>query len=347
MKKRMFKLPVMLGIFLLFTTNNAHAQILKKLLDNVKSTTENRINQKVSEQTNKALDKLDSAAFRSVAQNQAADSESINKILEAYTQAAGQNPNDTSAGSITMKTLGILTRGNGVSAADSAAAIATFKNANGGDGYYYETSSSVITISGTVESMFKTYFTSSGEARVEMDLTAMMGMKGGTPLISISRVANPLYSILLDDTEKKWFLNIVDTAMLNEDNMNYTVTKIGNETINGYPCVHSKLTSKGKSDMDIDIWTSKSVPGYSSLEKWMANTKNITTPEMMKALKQAGADGYFVKMEMKNKDITSTMLLTKADHKNLPASLFVIPADYNETYNNIMLGNMMKAAQKQ
>ena len=67
----------------------------------------------------------------------------------------------------------------------------------------------------------------------------------------------------------------------------------------------------------------------------------------MKALKHAGADGYFVKMEMKNKDITSTMLLTKADHRNLPASLFVRPADYNETYTNIMLGNMMKAAQKQ
>ncbi len=336
----------MLGMLLLFSSYHAQAQILKKILNNVKSTAENRVNEKVTEQTNKAFDHLDSVAFNK-SQSKAADSASINKILEAFTQAAGQNPNDTSAASLTMKTLGILTRGNGVSAADSAAAIATFKNANGGDGFYYETSSSVITKSGTVESMFKTYFTSSGEARMEMDLSAMMGMKGGTPLISISRLANPLYSILLDDTEKKWFLNIVDTAMLNAGNMNYTVTKIGNETINGYPCVHSKLTSKGKSDMDIDIWTSKSVPGYTKLEQWMANTKTITTPDMMKALKRAGAEGFFIKMEMKNKDITSTMLLTKVEQKSLPASLFVIPAGYSETENNIMLGNMMKAAQKQ
>jgi Domain of unknown function (DUF4412) len=99
--------------------------------------------------------------------------------------------------------------------------------------------------------------------------------------------------------------------------------------------------------MDMDIWTCKNVPGYSQLEKMMATSKSVATPDMLEALKQADADGYFVKIEIKNKEVSSEMLLTKVEQKTIPASLFAIPAGYTESRNNGMIGNMMKAAQNQ
>ena len=90
--------------------------------------------------------------------------------------------------------------------------------------------------------------------------------------------------------------------------------------------------------MDMDIWTCKSVPGYSLMEKMMITSKSMVTPDMFNALKQAGADGYFVKIEIKNKDVSSEMLLTKVEQKNLAASLFAIPAGYTESKYNGVIG---------
>ena len=73
----------------------------------------------------------------------------------------------------------------------------------------------------------------------------------------------------------------------------------------------------------------------------------MITPDMFNALKRAGADGYFVKIEIKDKDISSEMLLTKVEQKNLAASLFAIPAGYTESKYNGVIGNMMKNAQNQ
>ena len=200
---------------------------------------------------------------------------------------------------------------------------------------------------GTAKSVNKTWFTTSGEGRVEMNLAAMMGVNGARPMsVGISRISKPNYSMILDDEDKTYSLNIIDTSLINSGNK-YTVTKIGNETIGGYPCVHTRLTSSGRNKMDMDIWTCMSVPGYSLMEKMMTSSKSMVTPDMFKALKQAGADGYFVKIEIKGKNISSEMLLTKVEQKNLAASLFAIPAGYTESKYNGVIGNMTKNAQNQ
>ena len=54
---------------------------------------------------------------------------------------------------------------------------------------------------------------------------------------------------------------------------------------------------------------------------------------MMKALQDAGADGFFVKMVTREKgkaEPLTTMELTKAEKKSLPASLFEVPAGYTK-----------------
>ena len=233
-------------IFALLYATDSNAQFLKKIMATVKSTAENNANNKAGDETNKAIDKTFDAETSKPSGNTShgtvGDSAATNSVLGAFAKAAQQNPNDTSAADVTMKALGILAGGGGVSAADSAAAIESFMKANGGTGFYYETTNTVVTEKGTVKSVNKTWFAASGEARVEMNLAAMMGVSGGSPMIGISRASKPTYSIILDDEDKTYSLNIIDTSLINSDNK-YTVTKIGNETIGGYPCVHAKLTS--------------------------------------------------------------------------------------------------------
>jgi hypothetical protein len=321
-----------MSFFLLLGINNSNAQIFKKLLNTV---------------TKGAQGKAGDSLLKQNQSNQP-DTASANRVLNAFAKAARDNPNDTSSADLTMKALGNLTGGGGVSAADSAAAIKKFRTASGGSGFYYETIITVTTKErGTVTSKSKSYVTNTGEGRSEMDMAAMMGIKNGSPLIGISRGGLPGYSIIIDDKSKTYSLNVIDTSLINGVNETYNVTKIGNETVQGYNCIHSKLVmaSKGmfKSSTTMEIWTSTAVPGYSNLRRMMSS-QNIT-PGMIQALDHAGCGGYFVKIASGKKDYAMTMTIATAEAKTLPAALFFIPQGYAEAKGNLMFANMMQSAQ--
>jgi hypothetical protein len=263
---------------------------------------------------------------------------------------------DSASSAAVMKYLGKIGQANAVSPADSAAAIATFKKSGGGgSGVHYQY---LITATGKQKNPIKdtmnAYITNSGQGRSEMNLAGMIaaaaGVKtGGSPLVAISNVAKRNYSVFLDADSKSYSLNIIDTSLINSGRDSYQVTKIGNETIDGYNCAHAKLTSnygKGitKHSTTMDIWTSADVPGYTMLKNWMS-TQNVT-PKMMQALDQAGCGGFMVKMANQTKDLNYSMDLIKAEKNSFPASMFSIPPGYTESKYNLMMMNMMQAAQK-
>jgi hypothetical protein len=330
----MKKIPISIAILIatLFFTNSLHAQFLKKIINSVKQSTQN-----------KASDKADSSVqskLTSGNSSSSGDTVSTNKVLRAFAKAGADNPNDTSASDLTMKALGNLMGGGGVSKADSVAAIKSFTSAKGGTGMFYQY---ITTISskqmGTHNDTTSTYFSSNGEGRSEMNLAGMMGVKGGNKLIIISHANQPQYSLTLDANDKTYSLNVIDTSLINSSMENYQVTKVGNEIVQGFNCTHAKLTStsgKGafKSSSTFDIWTSADVQGYALLKKFMT-MKNIT-PKMMQALNQAGCGGFFVKMTSQNKDFSMNMTLMKTQEKNFPSSLFSIPAGYTESKENMM-----------
>jgi hypothetical protein len=251
---------------------------------------------------------------------------------------------DTSAAALAMKTLNSLISGKSITAADSAAAIKSFRSASGGRGIVYEFITDVNSKRrGPVKDTTITYFTLSGEGRTEMNLAGMMGVNGGHKLVTLSRISSSRYSITLDDADNTYSLNVIDSSLLNAGGENYTVTKIGEETVNGYRCIHSKLVSEfGTAGFKVttthDVWTSTQVPGYAELKKMTANQR--VPVKMMRALEQAGCEGAMVKMYMQSKDITTNMSLISAKEKTLPASLFIIPSGYKESQQN-MFRHMM------
>ena len=268
----------------------------------------------------------------------AGDTAATNKVLNAFSKAVQQNPNDTSAADITIKALGNLVGGGGVSAADSAAAIKSFMTGTGGSGVVYQYITTMTSKkNGTTKDTTTAYLTNSGDGRSEMRFN--FPGASANKMISIARAPQPKYVVMLYPDSKTYSLTVIDTSLINSGRETYTVTKVGNEVIQGYPCVHSRLTSSpnsrfANSSTTFDIWTSTAVPGYSLIQK-VESLENLK-PGMMQALYQAGCGGSFVKMSSTRPDFSMEMLLTKAEMKAFPASMFAIPEGYTESKENMI-----------
>ena len=271
----------------------------------------------------------------------------LNKVLDAFSKAANENPNDTSASNIAVKALTNLVGGGGISAADSAKAIESFRTAQGGAGYYYETTTTVTNKqTGNHISVSRSYFTNSGEGRSEMNIGAMMGAKNTKDLIVLAHSNHPRYSLILDEQERLYSLNLIDTDLINNNAANYKVTKLGTETISGFRCIHAMLNrASGRSSFStsvtMEVWTSVEVPGYGLFKKTM--TSQRVTPQMLRALEQAGCDGYVVKLNSNGKDFSMSYTLTLAEKRIIPASLLIIPASYKQSDDNLIFSSMTGA----
>jgi hypothetical protein len=303
----------MLIVALTSASSSLHAQFFKDILNTVKNTAQGRANSKADQTTNKAIDKVPGSG--------------------ATTRSA--TPPDTSAAGM-MKTLGLMTGGGGVSASDSAAAINSYMQGKGGSGFYYQYLTTATSKKGTAKDTSYRWLTNGGEGRSEMRIV-MPGVASGK-LTVVGRANQPTYSILLDPDNKGYSLNLIDTALINSRQVTYKVTKVGDETVDGYACVHVRMTSTSgsglfKSSSSEDLWTSTAVPGYSLYHNLSDQTVNYG---MMQALEKAGAAGMMVKMTASGKDYSMSYELTDAQSGSYPASLFMIPAGYTNNHKNIM-----------
>ncbi len=225
----------------------------------------------------------------------------------------------------------------GISPADSAAAIQQFKTASGGAGQYYQFLDTYTIQKNKKDSVFRDTMslaiTDGHNTRVEFSVF------GGRTEV-LGHAGMPRFSMLLDAQTKTYRLHIIDTAAINRPGgTSYQVVKVGTETVQGYSCIHARMTMStpgSKVSITEDIWTSNDVPGYAALKK-MELIQNVT-PAMMKALEQAGCDGFMVKVVMHSTTYSLDMVLVQAVRKDFPASLFEIPAGYSAATNTNVFG---------
>ncbi|MDP4245066.1 MAG: DUF4412 domain-containing protein [Bacteroidota bacterium] len=354
-----------------------HAQFFKQLLNTAKQTAQNHANDRTSQVTNTALNKVDSAlrfknkgasstgsgSTTGSAVNGTAnslppganlgtnpgtipvDTSATRRVLGAFAQAAAANPNDTSSADLTMKALNMLAGGGGVSASDSAAAIKSFMTATGGSGLFYQyVTTATAKARGTSRDTSSSWMTVNGNGRKEsrINLPAAMGGK----MIVIGHASQPQYSMMLDADKRTYSLNVIDTSLINAGGETYQVSRVGNETVQGFSCTHSRLTTTHgsglfKSTSTMDLWTSTAIPGY-ALYKRMNDMTNLKS-NMIQALDNAGAGGFIVKMTAGDKDYSMSMELLKAETRNCPASLFLIPAGYRKS-DESMMAHMLSGA---
>lgn len=352
--KVMKKLQYFIGIFLTLLISlygeNTHAQFLKRILNDVKNTAQNRADQKANDATNKTLDKVDNATKGknngATTPNSGGQSDQ-DRVFGGFAKAAQDNPNDTSMGDLVAKSLGNIMGGNGVSSEDSAKALSAFKSTgNSGNTrcVYFEMTNSITTDKGkTSTNTTRQWFTGDGRARSEMNLAGMIAAAAGyqmnaKPVVVIAHADMPNYSVTLDDEDKTYSLNVIDQALLDKTGKSYKAHVIGNENVNGYSCKHAVV--KGNK-MVMDMWMSTDVPGYDVYKKAAATAGSGADGGFMSALKAAGVEGFPVKMLEEKSSLSIT--LTKATYIGVNNSFFEIPPGYTQAADNGIITNLMKA----
>jgi hypothetical protein len=251
------------------------------------------------------------------------------------------SPLDTNALKERLAQLQKANAGPSVSPADSAAAIQGFKTATGGGGYFYQYLDTYTFKRGNKDSTFRDSM--SMAITDGHNIRTDMGIFGGRTDL-LGHAGMPRYSLWLDVEQKTYRLHVIDTAAINRpDGSTYQVTRIGNESVAGYSCIHSKLSitmANSKTTIVEDIWTSADVPGFAAIEKMFVSQH--VTPQMMKALDQAGCGGFFVKINVHSAAYSMDMVLAKATRKTFPASDFEIPSGYTEASNVSPFGRMFQ-----
>lgn len=99
--------------------------------------------------------------------------------------------------------------------------------------------------------------------------------------------------------------------------------------VSGFPCRKYKVAmSMGEGE----YWVSKEVPGYAYFkglsQKMMAAHKNNPMMQQMAALENI--DGFLIRSVMGVMGVETTSTVTRIMEKEVPASLFKVPAGYNE-----------------
>lgn len=125
----------------------------------------------------------------------------------------------------------------------------------------------------------------------------------------------------------------------------YTVRRIGKEKLLGYPCAHVLVTSS--QGQQSELWTTKAIP----TGDYMAGMGGdpASSGGLMKALKEAKADGFILKMVQKEAaggEPAMTMEVVKVDRRSLPASTFELPPGYTREEGGMGLGMPPEAKER-
>lgn len=127
---------------------------------------------------------------------------------------------------------------------------------------------------------------------------------------------------------------------------NIKVSKIGNEKLHGFNCVHAKVTAVTHfmnqiQDNEFDVWRSEEVPGSSFLESSIEVLASPFTLSMENELVKMGCKGAIVKIEFNEKSSLVRKELYKITKQNVDDSIFNIPPGYKED-KNTSLYSLMK-----
>jgi len=183
---------------------------------------------------------------------------------------------------------------------------------------------------------------SSVGARTEVEARAPQ--TGGLPLQMkmVMKFSNPDVVYLLNDAAKTYVeINVKDmgNAAKNRPDKEYSVKKLGKEKVASYVCEHLLLTAQD--GRETEVWTTKDLVDLAVFREYMQrNRQGADLQGIMKALKEAGAEGFIAKMISHDKTGAPavTLELVKAEKRAVAASLFEIPAGYKKQAG--MLGMM-------
>lgn len=197
-------------------------------------------------------------------------------------------------------------------------------------------------------------YVSKAATRSEMEMSVpemqQSGMGAGMKMTLLNKLADPEKSYLINDAKKTY--SVLDARKAREqagprsrEEEKWTVTKLGGDTVAGFGCQNFRLEEE-KRKTEVETCVTKDILGSTA---WLTQQGQgrYASNGMMKALRDAGAEGYPVRMAIREKgkpEAMMTMELVRASRQSVPAAMFEIPAGYKE--EDLMSAFMTPEAQQ-
>lgn len=151
---------------------------------------------------------------------------------------------------------------------------------------------------------------------------------GGMTMKHLCMTQSPDVVYMINDNNKTYSETKPDNVALT--GVSYSARKLGEETVNGYKCVHALVTEGTESH---EVWYTKDIPDYEKYARSYKSNKRMYSEQRERALKAAGCEGLPVKTVHKGnvREGDMTMELVKVEKKAFSASDFQIPSGYTKT----------------
>jgi hypothetical protein len=155
---------------------------------------------------------------------------------------------------------------------------------------------------------------------------------------------------LLNDAEKTY--SVIDVkelkakaeAMGVHPDQNYTVKKLGTETVAGFVCQHVQAT--GADGHAMELWTTRDLLDGATFARVFGKNGPVNGG-LMKALADAGVDGFVARLRQQTPQGPVTMELVRVEKSTPPASSFSLPAGYAKSDLPPGMGSLPPEARKQ
>lgn len=177
----------------------------------------------------------------------------------------------------------------------------------------------------------KTYISKEG---MRNDMEMPMGGRTMKMSVIVQRAKPDIVTMLNDEQKTYSEMNVKEMREhAAKTEQSYTVKDLGKETLLGYSCRHILIThSRGG---ESELWTTREIVDYESYARARGGEgKDGEGAAFLKALKDAGADGFPVKSihrGAKKSGAEIVMELVKAEKKALSKDLFQVPAGYKKS----------------
>ncbi len=151
----------------------------------------------------------------------------------------------------------------------------------------------------------------------------------------ITKASQPDQAYIINHQAKNYSLvnlkTAAENAMLLDFDSNYTLTKLGTQTIKAYRCQHIMLTSTTEK---LELWVTRDLGDFSTFRILQSQNPRLSNTQLAKKLNTEGIEGFPVKILQYNDNGKYMMEVVQIWPKTVSPSQFAIPAGYQKVADN-------------
>lgn len=151
----------------------------------------------------------------------------------------------------------------------------------------------------------------------------------------ITKASQPDQAYVINHQAKNYSIvnlkTAAENAMLLDFDSNYTLTRVGKESIKGYSCQHILLKSTTEK---LELWVTRDLGDFSTFRILQSQNPRLSNTELAKKLSSEGIEGFPVKIVQYNDNGRYMMDLVQIWPKTVASSQFAPPAGYKKVADN-------------